>query len=78
MVYLIEFTFVTEIEVRIDTNKRILQHKLKQTITNQRESKSKLISMNMKTTKRHASENVLTNKEVSIIRIKARFINFWR
>lgn len=52
MVCVIEFTSVTEIEVKVKINsnkKRILQRRIKQTIRNKKESKWNFISMNMKT-----------------------------
>ena len=56
----------------------MLQHRIKQTMKDQRESKWNWISMNMKTIKWHASVNVMKNKEVSRIKIKARYIEFCR
>lgn len=50
----------------------MLQHRIKQTMKDQRESKRNWISMNVKTIKWHASVNVMKNKEVSIIRIKSK------
>lgn len=38
----------------------------------------KVISIDMNTIKWHACVNALNNKEVSRIRIKARYTYFWR
>lgn len=37
-----------------------------------------LISLDIKTIKWHTYGNVMMNKKESIIRIKARYIDFWR
>lgn len=52
MVCVIEFTFVTDIEVKIYTNKkRILKHRIQQTIKNKRETKWNWMNMKKKPNK---------------------------
>lgn len=62
--------------------KRILQLRIKQNINNKKKNQFKwnFISMDMKTINWYTCVNVLNNKKVSIIKIKARYIiiDFWR